>query len=68
MADWGKSAVPGDKITEIAPPLGGSNSKPIGCYSTGPTFDLTPKDNSTHHCMDVLPSPYGPPYGKPSGG
>lgn len=64
MANWGKPAIPGDRVTVIPSPLAQRNAPGSPCcYSTGPSFDLTPKDNSTQLGMDVLPTPYGPPYG-----
>lgn len=60
---WGNRAVPGDKVHVTPSPLGGRHSEVQ--YSSGPSFDLTPKDPAL---CDVLPSPYGPPYGKQSGG
>lgn len=46
-------------------------AQPMGAMTTGPIFDLTPHDAYTTPimnpervpAMDVLPSPYGPPYG-----
>jgi hypothetical protein len=62
VANWGKPAVPGDRVTVIPSPLGQKNSG-SHCFSSGPSFDLTPKDGPVQSCMDVLPSPYGPSYG-----
>lgn len=64
MANWGKSAVPGHKVTIIPMPLGGDNSGMQ--FSGGPTFDMTPKDPSLS--CDTIPNPYGPTYGTKNGG
>ena len=60
--NFGKNAISGDKIRVIPSPIG-RKTPGDNCFSSGPTFDLTPKDDSTQCCMDTINSPYGPPYG-----
>jgi hypothetical protein len=63
VPNFGKPAIPGDKVNIIPSPLGQKYNSIENCFSSGPVFDLTPKDESTQHSLDTLPSPYGPPYG-----
>lgn len=50
---WGNKAINNETIVHE------TTTQPWTSFSHGPKRDMTPKDPA----MDVMPSPYGPPYG-----